>query len=373
MKTILVGNGLNIELGGEEYLNKAIINRFLSNLKSKNYAMSLYNNTVSNDVIADILPGMYNELKRILRGEYDQYCTKEEDKELVTILQKRYSPSTKIDEVGMEDYFIILRLFHIKYNDSEKDIKDTHDGFCWQFLDAIYNEGLIQKIADTISPSYKDYLRSKLQGYDQIYTVNYDKTLEIISGKKVNYLHGDFETLLDQYDPNTLIGYHYEQKGEKNPVTNVMRHVYCNGLMGFSGTYKEKVMKVMENGQFGVENILNSYEDMSEQDLKKIECLKQSHDAGERLAFGIIEAKINNPSLNMHQYPIDKFRSICGEAHLLGISPSNDEHIWNQILDNSKLTSITYYYHGYDSKKELESCYSDHRIVYLPDSEFWGK
>lgn len=42
MKTILVGNGFNIELGGVDYLNSAIINRFLENTKNKDYATMLY-------------------------------------------------------------------------------------------------------------------------------------------------------------------------------------------------------------------------------------------------------------------------------------------------------------------------------------------
>lgn len=41
MKTILIGNGFNIELGGTDYLNGAIINRFIKNVKTKDYAALL--------------------------------------------------------------------------------------------------------------------------------------------------------------------------------------------------------------------------------------------------------------------------------------------------------------------------------------------
>lgn len=311
MKTILVGNGFNIELGGVDYLNKAIINRFIENIKTKDYATMIYKNTVSNDELVGILPGMYVELKKILKGQYDKYCTNDEDKTLISMLQERYSLSVKIDEVGMEDYFIILRLFHIRYNDDNAMIKSTHDGFCWQFLDAIYNEGQIQKIADMVLPAYRAYLRQRLDEYDDIYTVNYDKTVEMIAGKRVNYLHGDFETLLDQYDPNTPIGAYYQQKGEKNPVKDSTKHIYCNGLMGFSGTYKEQVINTMDNGQFGVQKILNMYYNgMSVQDMKKIERLKNSSDAGEQLTFGIINTVINNPNLKMNLYPMKNFKVI---------------------------------------------------------------
>ena len=289
------------------------------------------------------------------------------------MLKSRYSLFVKIDEVGMEDYFVILRLFHIRFNDDENLIKSTHDGFCWQFLDAIYNEGRIQKIATTVLPAYKSYLKNKFYEYDDIYTVNYDKTVEAIADKKVHYLHGNFETLLDQYDPNTSIGAYYQQKGVKNPVQENTKHIYCNGLMGFSGSYKERIINIMDNGQFGVENILNLYnKGMNIQDLKKIERLKSSPDAGQQLAFGVINAVINNPDLSMNTYPMKKFRSIQGEIDLLGISPFNDEHIWNAIIDNNYITSIVYYYHSDEAKKEMQDHFSDTRICYLPDKDFWG-
>lgn len=373
MKTILVGNGFNIELGGIDYLNNAIINRFMKNVKTKDYATMLYNNTVSNDELADLLTGMYGELKKILKGQYDRYCTKEEDKKLISMLQDRYSISVKIDEVGMEDYFVILRLFHIRYNDDESMIKNTHDGFCWQFLDAIYNEGKIQKIVEMVLPAYRVYLKGKFDEYDDIYTVNYDKTVEVISERDINYLHGNFETLLDQYDPGTPIGAYYQQKGAKNPVEDSTRHIYCNGLMGFSGTYKEQMMDIMDNGQFGVQNILKMYgEGMSIQDLKKIERLKNSSNEGEQLAFGVINAVINNPNLKMHIYPMKKFKGIQDEIYLLGISPFNDEHLWNAIINNRSITKIVYYYHSDKARKEMEEHFSDTRITYLPDTIFWG-
>lgn len=370
---MLVGNGFNIELGGVDYLNKAIINRFLENAKAKDYSSVLYNNTIGNEEIAELLPGMYNELKKIIKGQYDQYCTSEDDKKLISLLQDRYSISVKIDEVGMEDYFVILRLFHIRFKDDDALIKNTHDGFCWQFLDAIYNNGQIQKVANTVLPAYQDYLKKKFEEYDNIYTVNYDKTVEIIANRPVHYLHGDFDTLLDQYDPNTLIGCYYQQKGVKNPVTAETGHIYCNALMGFSGSYKEEIMNIMDNGQFGVESILRMYEaGMTIQDLKKIERLKSSANEGERLAFGIINAKIHNPKLNMHQYPMKKFKAIQGEIHLLGISPFNDEHIWNVIFNNMNITDIVYYHHDDKAKIDMERTYTDTRISYRPDTEFWG-
>jgi len=374
MLTILLGNGFNIELGGQDYLNKSIIKRLINNIKTKDYSAILFNDQgINNDELEIIIPGLYDEFKKIKKGLYDKYCSTSEDISLLSMLKTRYGLSTNITDIGMEDFFVILRLFHIKYNDPADLIKSTHEGLCYMLLDAIFNEGRIQKIASKILPRNKDYLADTLTSYDDIYTVNYDSTAEIIAGKKVFYLHGDFETLHDQYNPNTLIGHYFLEKGATNPITPTTRHFYCNGLMGFSGTYKEHIMQIFENGQFGAETILNRYNTgMNAQDHKKLESLKDSENEGEQLAYGIISAKINHPWLGMHQYPMKKFKVISGDLHILGISPYNDEHIWNAIVRNPQLNKIIYYYHEKESMQLIESNYSDKRFEFVPDSAFWS-
>lgn len=139
MKSLLVGNGFNVHLGGHEYLNKAIINRFIKNTNSKDYSSMLFANKISNEENAQLLPGIFNELKSILNGSYDKYCHNDDERKLIALLKERYSATAKIDDIGMEDYFVILKLFHLRFEDSNDMIKSTHDGFCWEFLDAIYN------------------------------------------------------------------------------------------------------------------------------------------------------------------------------------------------------------------------------------------
>lgn len=39
--------------------------RRIENVKTKDYATMLYNNTVSNEELIDLLPGMYEELKKM--------------------------------------------------------------------------------------------------------------------------------------------------------------------------------------------------------------------------------------------------------------------------------------------------------------------
>ena len=374
MATILLGNGFNIELGGQDYRNESIIARLLKNIETKDYSNTLFNkDKINNDDLASILPGLYYEFKRMIIGQYDKFCITSEDISLLALLKERYSLNTKIIEIGMEDFFVILRLFHLKYNDDHDLIKSTHDGLSWMLLDSIFNEGKIQKIASTILPPYKNHLTQKLELYDEFYTVNYDKTIELITEKKVHYLHGDYETLHDQYNPNTLIGHYFFENGITNPVNPTTKHIYCNGIMGFSGIYKERIIKIFENGQFGADSILKLYNTgMIVQFNEKLEALKNSKKENDQLAYGIIKAKLKYPQLEMHQYPMKKFKGIDGDLHILGISPYNDDHIWNAIVGNPRLAKIIYYYHENESITLINKNYSDERFKFIPDTEFWA-
>lgn len=372
MKSILIGNGFNVNLGGSDYTNKAIINRFIENANTKDYATTLFANKITNEENALILPGLFNELKSILRDKYNVYCSTDEDKALISLLKDRYTLSSKIEEIGMEDYFIILRLFHLRYNDTEEMIKNTHDGFCMQFLDAIYNNGKIQKICDEIEETYKVFLREKINTYNEVFTVNYDKNIEQITSCTVKHLHGDFETLLDQYDETTPLGVYFKKQNSPNPVTKNNAHIYSNCIMGFSGNYKEHIIDIMDNGQLGSDSILSKYTCGMVSD-EQLSILKNSEDKGQKMAYGMISAVIENPKLKMHTYPMKEFRDISDEIHLLGISPSNDEHIWNTILQNKSISKIVFFYNSKRSKEMIEKMFDDSRIECLPKEVFWNK
>lgn len=372
MRSILIGNGFNIEIGGEEYLNRSIINRVLNNVKTKDYATKLFENSITNAELEALLPGMYDQLRRILCGEYDGVITDSEDKALISTLKSRYNiKNVRIENVGMEDYFIILRLYHKLYNDNEGMIRSTHDGFCWMFLDAVYNEGKIQNLFNQMDPETREFCKKRLDEFDSVFTTNYDCNIEKISGTIIYYLHGDFSTLWDQYDPTTLIGYCWLKEGNKNPVNGSNNYIYSNALMGFSGSYKEHVMDILENGQKGVEYVLELYKNNVSNLEKTIEKYRCSKTEEERRTYHMLLALRENPELCIHRYPMKEFKHLKGELYLLGISPSNDEHIWNAILKNPDLTKIVFYYHRETSKQKMQEMFSDVRLVYKSEKEFW--
>lgn len=215
-------------------------------------------------------------------------------------------------------------------------------------------------------------MRSLFNQFDTIFTVNYDCNVEMIAEKPIYYLHGDFNTLHDQYNPGTLLGRMYFERDTLNPVTEKLNHIYCNGIMGFSGSFKEKVMDIFENGHFGIEQLLQKInKGLSPEDEEKLEEMKKSED--DKLVFGydLIQTKKKYPDLYLHQYPSNVFKNISGEICIVGLSPNNDEHIWKMLQKNAGLQRIIYYYKSEQDKISVENLYSEMDIITIPVERFW--
>lgn len=371
MKNILIGNGINIEYGGVDYLNSSIIKRVVNNLRTKDYS-ELFCNEITSEELLLVFEGMYNQLKSILEGRYNKFCDKYYEYKTLERFKQQYNLKTKIFDVGMEDYFFILRLYHKRFNDSAETIKASFDGFCWIFLDAIYNDGRIQNIWENISDKSYLELKNKLHTYNNIYTVNYDQNIQMIADKKIHYLHGDFSTLLDQYDSSTLIGKLYQEKKKNISIKTENSHIYCNAIMGFIGSFKERQLEIFQNCANGLDQVINLINNgISVEDNEKIERLKQSEDKKQRFAYDMIEIYRKHPELKIREYPYTTFKELKGELHIVGLSPNNDDHIWKILNENIKINKIVYYYKSKYDQEIVDNLYSHLNIDTKPVSEFW--
>lgn len=372
MEYLLVGNGINIEFGGKEYFNSAIIKRLVRNLKTKSY-LDTFAVSISNEELLSVIIGLHGELKNILKGRYDTYCKDKDEMAVLDRFKVQYNKNTKVHEIGMEDFFFILKLFHCKYNDPEEMMKNTFHGLSWILLDSIYNEGKIQDIHKSIEESKVESLRSKIKVFDEVYTVNYDCNLEEIANRKVYYLHGDFKTLLDQYNPNTYMGKMMEERrGLINPVTSENSHIYCNAILGFNGYNKEHIMSIFRNSEYGIEQMKEKIKSgLSIQERMKIISMKSSDDPKQIYAHDIMKTIEKYPNLSHHIYPSEKFEQISGSISIVGMSPNNDEHIWKSILFNENIECITFYYKSKPSKLWMDKISKVKKINIKPVEEFW--
>lgn len=369
MKNVLVGNGINIQFGGyDEYSNSAIIERLITNTESKDYSKIIPNFDILISDLSIIIPRLRIILNQILLNEYDAFCKDDETKIILKRFKKYYSRKTSIAEIGMEDFLFIMHLFHEEYFDEDDLRKEVFHGMCWIFLDAIFNEGKIQKIYESITPTIKSKLEVFFGKYDNLYTVNYDCNLEEIANKEVRYLHGSFNTLLDQYNPNTILGKAMELQCFKYEINDVNSHIYSNCIFGYSGKRKEYQINIFDNLVQGYSNMFGFVQNgITKEQNEQIELLKINNPTAYYQIKAIRDYKISLYNEN----PWKKFQSMNGEIHIIGMSPNNDEHIWAKIIDNPKITKIVYHFHNQNDKESVESLYDGYDIELKPVAPLW--
>lgn len=320
MESILIGNGFNQEIGGSEFSNASIIDRVHRNVLAKDYSKEIAGGVTADDLKV-IIEGLENQIFRdTLSGKYDYLCTSDDERSNLDRVKANYSVD---DTIGMEDYFLLLRLFQHTYSDPKSMIRDGSFGLMYIFLDAVYDEGKIQELYQNLPDRRFQKLKQILSRYDNIFTVNYDWNLEKISGKEVKHLHGQFDRLNFQFVIGSKLEvYRSKVLGLDYPVDESNKHMYSNAIMGFSGTEKERIMEIFNN-------------------------------------------------IESDEYPTKEFMDISGTISMAGISPNNDDHIWNLIRNNTKINRIIFYYYSDKDRETAEKSWTASAIECRHISELW--
>ena len=328
-KHILVGNGININFGGKDYTNSMIIERLENNLKQNDGRYDdVFAGIVSSRELLEVINMLNKEFNKILKDgvlSLRRTSNEEEMKALVDISRRYKMKTHSAVEIGMEDYFLVLKLFDNAYSDSEEITKSVSQGLKYLFLDSIYNGGEIEKL----------YLKMQsfsheLDQFKSVFTVNYDTNLDKLSTKKVYHLHGSFNELDDTYQKSTIIG---KLANGKNPAPHVIQgkeYLYCNAIMGYSGR--------------------NKYDNM--------------------LKYNEINNSLVDKSLWVHEYPIEEFQNIHGELHIIGMSPNNDSHIFSMINKNPNISEVHFYCMDNQSFEEAKKIISK-SIIKRNVKKYW--
>lgn len=321
MRNILIGNGFNIEIGSMDYSNAAIIKRMHKNIRYKDYGRH-FDYKVNAKDLEDIINEIEgNILKDTLSGKYNHLCQRDDEISNLNRFIKNYDP---MQSIGMEDYFLLLRLFHHFYNDSEDMIRNIAIGLQKLLLDAIYNEGNLQNLHRIVSEERKKELYNVLNRFNNIFTVNYDWNIEKISKRDVKHLHGQFDCLNPQFKPGTTLNVIATLRGITYTGSKEDSHLFCNAIMGFSGALKKEI----------INNFINLEADKDE-------------------------------------YPIQEFKNLTGTLCMAGISPNNDDHIMKLIFENEEINKVIFYYYSKKDKECAEALYKNQGIICKPVSELW--
>ena len=169
MNNIIIGNGINIQFGGLEYTNENIIKRALLNLKTNNFSKEVYTKEIKTWI--NIL---YSAIPDFLNGNYDQLAVLNDEKKELENFKKRYSTSSKISDIGFEDYFLLNELHCRKNNIKNPERYDFQEFLRRVFLDSIYNGGKINEIHKKFPKAVVEYIKS----FDNVFTTNFDNLLE---------------------------------------------------------------------------------------------------------------------------------------------------------------------------------------------------
>lgn len=337
MKSVLLGNGVDNQFGGDAYTSIFILKRIYFNAKIEKY-VPLFSNSVSGKVICRIIKGFLASAKGIQAGEYDNIGNRE-DKDAIVDFKKRYSnPVEHYYEIMMEDWFLLIKLYLLtqdNFQESEQNL--IKQGFERLFLDAIYNDGYITHIHEKMNGDVKSFFA----GYDNIFTVNYDDNIEMLTGQDVYHLHGDYSVLADSENPSTVLGFITSQT--RSPVViDHFQHCFCNALLDYSGELKYKKAESFEKSR----SLISSLRVLSKSDpvefKKQMSLLETNH----KQAYQFVKTSIDHPELKCgSDYHFNKLKSLQGEIDLIGLSPNNDEHIF-RCLNESNLDKVVLYYYS---------------------------
>lgn len=349
-RSILIGNGININFGGKAYTNEYIIKRILFNARANKYK-PLFNGEISGDEIAGIFVGLADWANEISEGKYDAIIP-EEEKHILKDFKDRYNwKLTHYYEVGLEDWLFILRVFFLKNHGSSDDWTSARQGFEQMMLDAIYNDGDIQKLHEVMGSPVKRWL---LQ-FSNVFTLNYDNNVEDLIKHPVFHLHGDFRTPASSENPQTLLGFMRVNSGE-NAIIPQFAHCFCNALFDYAGEHKYNIACAFEKGTEGLES-LEKTDILPKYFSAPIRDLMRAHQEHPELAFGC-------------NYHFAEFRGLSGELHIIGMSPNNDAHIFKLINESNIEKIVFYYFSDRETKKQLPV---RQKVEYRSAQKLWKK
>lgn len=364
MNNLIIGNGVNIQFGGLDYTNKSIIERALFKLKTGDYSKEVY--TTEIDVWIKLL---FQAFPSFLNGDYDKLTLNSDEKEELSNFKKRYNRKTHIYEIGFEDFFLLSEL-HCRKN----DIGDPEKGYFREFLrrlflDSIYFNGKVNNIYKDFSPSFIQFTKS----FDNIFTTNYDRNIELGIKLNVFYLHGAFHILDSVYDPQSIRNLISDKSIDKAPVAEGYEHAFSTALTGSLGAYKKQAADRLEQANLALDKFADGMKN-NPKARKKFNKLKNADNVDMKNLYEAVTLKTANPELKFSiDYALSKLNEIEGSVTFIGLSPNNDSHILSSILENEKIDSIIFYYYEQSEKESISSYFKSKTVTIKNVTDFWNK
>jgi hypothetical protein len=365
IQNLLIGNGVIIQYGGAEYLNSSLVNRALKNIRTNQFPAHLYP-----EECADFVVTMQKQHRRALRGKYDKYAFTSYDRSSLESFKRRYSTarSYSVDEIGFEDYFLLFELIHNKQGIGNPERFTSRGVMKRMFLDSVYNKGELENVHFNFPLHFVEWLKE----FDQIFTTNYDSNLDAALGKDVFHLHGSFATLSETYDPTSFRNQLQDDLLDGEQVDPRFMYLYSNCLVSYVGDLKLSSMGQSPQANKAMKGFVAGYE--SDPSIRKqIDELPDGNDLTRRLKEAI-RLKAKQPELEHgEQYPHSRLEQTTGPLAIVGLSPTNDGHLFIQILANDRISEVEYYYFDEREIAEAESLFHSKTLRVIDVRSLWAK
>lgn len=373
MRNLLVGNGINIQFDAKNYSRQEIVLRLLKNCDRDDFPSHIIVDEPY--LLKDYLGLLFLEAREIINGNYDRYCVCSAERKSLEEFKNRYAPSLhtlRMTDIGFEDYYLIHDLACHKQKIYNPDQYTVREVMRMAYLFSIYNDGKLNELFRKYSPSFTEYL----QGFDKIYTVNYDSNVENATGKKVIHLHGQFDKMSDVYDPNSIRNHLPDAPINEINVDLNYAFLYSDPISTHCGAYKELHIKQVPVTNDVIDKMGKAYTEdetfrnsVSEWSLSKNRLVSNLGHA--------IQLRVANPELCfLNDYHFEDFQKLSGTIEILGISPWNDLHIFDAI-DHSDIIECCFYYHSDTATEEIKRLlpriYSSGGLRFISAKDFWEK
>lgn len=371
MKSLLVGNGINIQYGSSRCSNKEIVKRVITSPDDPDFPLDAITLTDRHQAVW-LIGSLYSEIPNIIRGDFDKYYLASFEETALASFKERYSTFEQQPSplnVGLEDYFFVLELFFKKNNVRNPDAHAIRETFKRIFSYSIYDSGYLE----SLHLRYPRRLKSFLDPFDEIFTTNYDSNLDVFSERSVVHLHGCFKTLSYLYDENSFRNQLGDNQLDAAFFDPEKAYLFSNVIFSYSGSLKEFQMKQATRTNAALEKFVDGYKNRADV-RKEVAAWQEDESRIMRNLASSIAKKAANPSLKFEEYyGAERLQSISDTLAIVGLSPNNDTHIFDFLKSNDKLRYITYYYHSRGDIDSVRKLLPKDGLSFVDVRSLWGK
>ena len=160
MKSLLAGNGINIQFDNKNYTTAEIVHRLLQNCDRDIFPDHIIVNEPY--LLKNYIGRLFLEARLALQGAYDSYVTCKAEESSLAAFKEQYCHklyTLRLTDIGFEDYYLIHDLVCHKYGVVNPEQYSVRESMRIAYLLSIYNDGKLDELHKNYPPKFIEYLK----------------------------------------------------------------------------------------------------------------------------------------------------------------------------------------------------------------------